>query len=334
MSLETNAAAVGGPRVRSGGPVDAMRRELMAESYKVDQRRQWDGAAQELRAWWPVFEGFMAPVTEAMLDHADLQRGAQVVDVASGFGEPALTVASRLGPEGRVIATDLSPAMLTVAAERARSLRLANVDFVEMDAEEPTLPQGRFDSVVCRLGLMFLPHLDLALERLTGLLVPGGRMVAAVWGPSQANPWLDLALRTLVEYLELPPPPPEAPWLFGLGGGGVLEGAIAGAGLEDIRCTRVTLRCAWPSAAAYTAFHQTSPMRRLVADEEPTRRAQAWQEVTAAALRRWGHGPLRLRGEIVVVSGQVRQWDPRVQASRETSPIRVTPVAVGSCCCP
>ncbi len=284
--------------------MEAMMHDLRAELYKAEQRRQWDEAARGLRGWWPVFEGFMAPVTRAMVAHAGLRRRARVVDVASGFGEPALTAARLVGPGGRVVATDLSPAMLAVAAERARGLGLGNVDLVEMDAEEPVLPQARFDAVTCRLGLMFLPHLDVALERLAALLKPGGRLVAAVWGPPQANPWLDLALRTLVEFLELPPPPAEAPWVFGLSGAGELEDALAAAGLEEIRTTRVALHPDWPSSAAYSVFHQSSPLRRLVADEDPARRAQAWREVTAAAARRWGRGPLHLKGEVVVVSGR------------------------------
>ncbi len=284
--------------------MEATTGDIRAALYKVEQRRQWDEAARGLRGWWPVFEGFMAPVTRVMVRHAGLQSRARVVDVASGFGEPALTVARLVGPGRRVVATDLSPAMLAVAGERARGLGLGNVDLVEMDAEQPVLPQARFDAVMCRLGLMFLPDLNLALQRLSALLVPGGRLVGAVWGPPQANPWLGLALRTLVEFLELPPPPSEAPWVFGLSGAGVLEDALASAGLEDIRTTRVALHPSWPSPAAYTAFHQSSPLRRLVADEDPTRRAQAWREVTATASRRWGQGPLQLKGEVVVVSGR------------------------------
>ncbi|HEX2185038.1 MAG TPA: class I SAM-dependent methyltransferase, partial [Chloroflexota bacterium] len=295
-----------------------------AESYKAEQRRQWDATAGELRGWWPVFEGFMTPVTQSMLDHARLQAGAQVIDVASGFGEPALTVARLVGPKGRVVATDLSAAMLAVAGERARALGLDNLGFAEMDAEKPAFPQGSFDAVVCRLGLMFLPHLAVALERLGGLLIPGGRLVAAVWGPQEANPWLNLALRTVVEFLELPPPPAEAPWLFGLGGAGVLEEALSGAGLQDIRRTDVALHCHWPSVGAFTAFHESSPLRRLAASEEPARRVQAWHEVTAAATRRWGDGPLHLGGEVVVVSG-------RRQPTRLATPTgRASPQALAS----
>ncbi len=277
---------------------------LVAERYKADQRRQWDAAAPALRAWWPVFDRFMAPVTRTMVSHARLRPGAHVVDLASGFGEPALTVARKVGRRGRVVATDLSAAMLTVAAERAAALGRANVSFTEMDAEEPGLAGGRQDAVTCRLGLMFLPRLSLALERLGDLLVPGGRLVAAVWGPPQANPWMTLALRTLGEFLELPPPSPGGPGPFALSAPGALEAALWGAGLDDLRATRVRLRCAWSSPAAYGAFHRASPIRRLVDDQEPERAAQAWDEVAAAAARLWGGGPLRLDGEVLVVSAR------------------------------
>lgn len=280
-----------------------MLQERPAERYKADQRRQWDAVTPELRDWWPVFEAFLAPVTRAMLASARLGNGAQVVDVATGFGEPALTVARHVGSEGRVVATDLSAGMLEVAAERASARGVGNVEFLQMDAEEPTLPEGRYDAVLCRLGLMFLPHLDAALNRLRALLAPQGRLVAAVWGTPEANPWMTGALQTLTEYLELPAPPPGAPGPFALSGRGVLSDALGRGGLDEVWSVRVPLRFAWPSPAAYAAFHQASPLRRLVADEEPARCAQAWTEVATTASRRWGAGPLHLPGEVVIAGG-------------------------------
>lgn len=285
-----------------------------ASRYKAEQRRQWDEAASELRAWWPAFEGFMAPVTAAMLAHARVGAGDHVVDVASGFGAPALSVAGRVGPGGRVVATDLSAAMLAVAAERARVAGRGNLEFVQMDAEEPTLAEGRYAAATCRLGLMFLPSLDAALGRLVRLLAPGGRFVAAVWGSAGANAWLSVAIRTLTEFLELAPPPPGAPGVFGLAGERVLEAALGDAGLEEIHGSTVPLSLAWSSPAAYAAFHRASPMRRLVGAEGPERRREAWAQVTEAARRAWGQGPLRLRGEVVVVSGQRPGGKARLEA--------------------
>ena len=271
---------------------------------KDDQRHQWDRAARGLREWWPAFERVMAPVTDTMVEHAGVGRGARVLDVASGFGEPALTLARVVGPQGRVMATDLSAAMLAVAAERAGALELANVEFARMDAEDPVVARAGFDAVVCRLGLMFLLDLDAALERLGALLAPGGRFVAAVWGPAPANPWLTPAARTLREFLELPPAAAGTPTVFALGADGVLDDALASAGLDDVGRRVVPLEFAWPSPRAYAAYHRASPLARLVADQDPRSQAQAWDEVGAVAARQWGEGPLTLSGQVAVVSGR------------------------------
>ena len=276
----------------------------LGSAYKQSQRHQWDRAARELREWWPAFEELMAPVTDVMMAHGSVRSGARVVDVASGFGEPALTVAGLVGPRGHVVATDLSASMLAVAAERARLLGLANVEFTEMDAEEPTLPHGAFDTVVCRLGLMFLPNLDAALQRLACVLVPSGRFVAAVWGTPQANPWLTHASQTLREFLELGGPPAGTPTVFDLGAPPVLDDALARAGLGDVRRTTVRLGFAWPSPRAFAAYHRASPLSRMVAGEDPGRQAQAWDAVADVAARTWGNGPISLTGQVVVVSGR------------------------------
>ncbi len=276
----------------------------IALAYKDGQRQQWDRAARGLRDWWPAFEKVMAPVTDVMVADAAVQRGARVVDVASGFGEPALTVARLVGSTGQVVATDLSPSMLDIAAERAHTLDLGNVEFAQMDAERPTLPEAAFDAVVCRLGLMFLPNLDAALQRLTALLVPSGRFVAAVWGPAESNPWLTHAAQTMREFLELGDPAHGVPTIFDLGADGVLDDAVTLAGLRDVRRAAVRLEFGWPSPRAFAAFHRASPLARLVADEDPHRQALAWNAVAAVAARQWGDGPLRVAGQVVVVSGR------------------------------
>lgn len=274
-----------------------------AQRYKAGQRRQWDQAAPGLRTWWTHFEQAMEPVTHAMVTHAQLRPGDHAVDVASGFGEPGLTIAHHVGDRGRVVITDLSAAMLAGACERASVLGIGNVDFVQMDAEAPTLARAGYESVVCRLGLMFLPDLDVALTRLGALLVPGGRFVAAVWGPPQHNLWLTVALSTLTEFLELPAPAAGGPGPFGLAAPGRLADALAAAGVAGLRQQRVALDFRWPSPAAYAAFHQASPLQRVVAGQPAALQTRAWTEVAVAAQRCWGSGPLRLPGEVTVVSG-------------------------------
>lgn len=268
------------------------------------ERRRWDGAAERLRIWWPAFHAFMAPVTSAMIEQIDLCTGDRVLDVATGFGEPALTLASVVGPSGHVVASDLSPMMLAVASERARSLGLVNVTVAEMDGQCPTATTTGFDAITCRLGLMFMADPNLALQRLTALLTPGGSFVAAVWGPAEANPSITLAATTLQESLRLPRIGLAAHDIFALNDPADLRHALVQAGLEKVGDRRIGLSFVWPSAEAYVAYHRHGPLGGSLTDVEPSAQEAAWRAVHAAAARHLHRGSLRLRGEVIVVSGR------------------------------
>jgi ubiquinone/menaquinone biosynthesis C-methylase UbiE len=80
------------------------------------------------------------------LAHADA--GHRVLDIATGLGEPAFTAVRRVGPTGWVVATDVSLQMLALAREGARRLGLQNIEFREMDAEAPDLPEHTFQTIL------------------------------------------------------------------------------------------------------------------------------------------------------------------------------------------
>lgn len=155
--------------------------------YKALQRHQWGVSASGWKQHWSLWERAAQHVSVRLLDLAHIDVGHRVLDLATGLGEPALTAARRVGPTGRVVATDLSPQMLALAREKACALGLQNIEFREMDAEAPDLPLSTFQAILCRWGLMFLPQLTTALSQLRQLLVPGGWFAAAVWGPPRAG---------------------------------------------------------------------------------------------------------------------------------------------------
>ena len=161
-------------------------------TYKMGQRQQWDSVAVAWKKWWPFFERGAQQVSDRLAELAGIQTGHRVLDIATGIGEPAATVARLVGSGGSVVATDQSSGMLAVARERIVELGLGNVELVEVDAEALDFAEEEFDSVVCRWGLTFLPDLNEALGRIRRSLKPGARFATAVWGPPDRVPFISL----------------------------------------------------------------------------------------------------------------------------------------------
>ena len=94
--------------------------------------------------------------TDVLVDYARPTLGMKILDLASGTGEPAITLASRIGPEGHVVALDLSPELLQIAEERGRERHLTNLTTRQADANNLPFPDQSFDLVTSRFGVMFL----------------------------------------------------------------------------------------------------------------------------------------------------------------------------------
>lgn len=138
----------------------------------------WDHRADDIA---DVAAKLNAPLVEA----ADLAPGLDVLDLASGAGEPAIQIAGIVGPEGSVTATDLVPEMLAGAERRAGAAGATNMRFEIADMEALPFADATFDRVTCRFGIMFPPDSGAALAETLRVLKPGGRAAWLVWGPRE-----------------------------------------------------------------------------------------------------------------------------------------------------
>ena len=112
-------------------------------------------------------------VTRRFLKEAGLSSGMKVLDIGSGAGDVALTVAELVGPAGAVVGVDVNPAILATAQARAQEAGFTNVEFIAGDAR--TLDLGNdFDALSGRLVLMYMADPADALKQLATRLRPGG----------------------------------------------------------------------------------------------------------------------------------------------------------------
>jgi len=127
------------------------------------------------------------PWAALLLDEAQLKKGQAIIDVATGPGTVARLAAPRLGPKGRIVATDISRPMLDIARAKRALAGAAPIEYVESPAAPLAAPTGAFDVVLCQQGLQFFPDRPAALREMKRVLKPGGHAVVAVWTAISRN---------------------------------------------------------------------------------------------------------------------------------------------------
>ncbi len=275
--------------------------------YKARQRQEWDSAATGWEKWWEHIEKAAQKISDRMVDLADIRAGYHILDIATGIGEPAVTAARRVGSQGRVVGTDLSSQMLAIAERRASALGLQNVEWRQIDAEDLDFPNNAFDAALCRWGLMFLPNLPGALDRVRRLLKPNARFVATVWSAPPKVPILSLAMMVAQRMLQLPPPPPTVPGPFSLAAPGAVEEAFTSAGFRGVQAEPVEMIMDLPSEETYVSMLKdvAAPLRAMLGQQPAQRQEEVWQEIAQAAQQyARPDGTLKMANEAVIAVGQ------------------------------
>jgi SAM-dependent methyltransferase len=175
-----------------------------------------------------------AAAAERMLDLTTPQPGERVLELACGPGGLGLAAAKRVAPEGEVVLSDVVAEMTSVASRRADALGLRNVSTRELDLERIEQPDGSYDVVLCREGLMFAVDPARGASEIRRVLRPGGRFALAVWGPRDRNPWLGVVFDAVSTQIGKPVPPPGIPGPFSLEDADRLAGLLSDAELADV----------------------------------------------------------------------------------------------------
>jgi len=281
-------------------------REIDAASFRETQHENWDSAAVGWMEWSEFNDRADRHVSERLVELAAVGPGSRVLDVAAGYGEPALTAARKVGAEGRVVATDISAEMLTFARERAAAAGLGNLEFVQSDAGGLDFPQGSFDAAVSRWGIIFEPDAEAAAARIRSFLEPGARMAIASWGTPAEVPFLSLPMKTTRERFGMPPPPPGTPGPLSRPTPDAIRGLLEGGGFSDVAVEQAEVVFEFDSPAHFTAYVRAiaAPIRAMIDQHAGEAQEEAWDAITeAAAAVGGGSGPLRLANVVLLASG-------------------------------
>jgi ubiquinone/menaquinone biosynthesis C-methylase UbiE len=282
---------------------------LDSKQHKEAERQSWDSVAAGWQKWWEPIEKGAEKVSRRLTELAEIKPGSRVLDIATGIGEPAITAANQVGKNGHILATDISPQMLSVAKQRAISLGLQNViKFKEGDIETLDLPSSAFDAALCRFGLMFLPDLKGGLSNIYRSLLEGGHFAAAVWDSPAQDTLIATTMNTVMKETNTAPPPPGTPGPFSLSDENSLKNSFMMSGFKNSTIERMNVSFDFDSPNDFTTFavETAGPLQKMLANQIEERNKELLKAITEAAKKYADNntGQISFKNEAILIVGK------------------------------
>jgi ubiquinone/menaquinone biosynthesis C-methylase UbiE len=270
-----------------------------------DQQKEiWNRFSPGWKKWDDLTMDFLKPMGEEIIHILKPKNEDIVLDIASGTGEPGLSIAAQLRG-GVVVIADLSDGMLNVARENAEKRRLKNLQFINCDVSELPFPDNSFDSVSCRFGFMFFPEMLLAAKEIVRVLKPGGRVAVAVWGLPRDNFWASATLDVINRNMQILPPPPLSPGLFRCSEKGLIASIFKQAGLDKIKETDVSGKLKMGTTEAYWNFMTdvVAPVVAALSKADEGMKEKIRSEVFSIVNEKYPYGEVAFESNALIVSG-------------------------------
>jgi SAM-dependent methyltransferase len=275
--------------------------------FRDKQRDQWNGAAAGWNEHSDFMDRYAGVVSERLVEAAGIKQGDRVLDVACGYGEPALTAARNVRGEGSVVATDISTEMLNFGRQRAAAKGVENIEFMQSDANSLDFPPESFDAAVSRWGIIFDPDGEGAAAKVRGFMKPGGRFAISSWGPPERVPFLAIPMKTAMEKLEIPPPPPGTPGPLSRPTEDAIGGLLEGGGFSNVEVEEFEIDFELDSAEQFTDFTKAiaAPIVAMISPHPEDVQRDTWNAITEAVRATADdEGRIKLSNQVLVAAGQ------------------------------
>jgi len=270
---------------------------------------RWTGSAPFWEKHSEVIRQMFAPVTQALVEDGLVASGQKVLDIAMGPGEPALTVAALVGPEGKVFGVDAVPEMVTASRRAADRLGLKNAQFDVASAEHLTFPADTFDAVVSRFGVMFFSSPVAAVREMLRVLKPGRKLTMAVWHFAERNPFHCVLSQVMDRYVASTPPGPDDPDAFRFASPGKLLDVLTAAGAiaPSERMLRFTIQASM-SVEEFWALRceMSEKLREKIASLAKDQMTEVKRQVLGALREYSTDQGMSFPAEVLIVSGTKR----------------------------
>jgi ubiquinone/menaquinone biosynthesis C-methylase UbiE len=274
-------------------------------------RMEWSAAAPGWKKYAKDMSKWMAPISDQLIKSAGISIGQTVLDVATGTGQPALTIAKIVGQNGKVIGVDLSPEMIEIAKEEAAYLGFTNiVDFrVVKDENLSMFSDNTFDSVVCRNGLMFMPDPVKALKAFLRVLKPRGRTSVTVWGSPDKSPVMRVVMNVVSTHVpdmkQSSPGTPGGP--FSIPSVDILHDYFLEAGFSDFNAEKIEVTVAQTDTAEqfWQAMTEVTGFLVVLLSKLPDEKKLAIKNDVIESIRKIfpSDAPVRFTGELILGTG-------------------------------
>ena len=290
--------------------------------------KAWQTSSQYWEKYRDLIAHMFAPLTAGLIQGAQIATGQKVLDIGGGSGEPSLTIAEIVGPNGSVMYTDPVGGMVQAAKAEANRRGLTNIQFRQCSGDQLPFADDTFDVVVSRLSAMFFPDPAAGVAEALKVVREDGCVAFVVWSSKEANPFFSVTTDVLDQSGEVPPPDPDAADMFRFAESGKFAGILENAGAKRVVERRLNFAIEAPARARLTtasssigehgdsglaySFDQfwqmrtemSDTLRQRLAGVMPDQLARIKHAVAGAAEKYFFNGGMSFPAEALIVSGR------------------------------